>query len=54
MLMGYNITASGSLGVTITNDIGHQRQYSYRSFESVAKLRDTHINDILSLIENEG
>lgn len=51
---GYSITSNGSLGVTVTNDFGNGKQFPYRSFESVSKLRDNHINDILNLIENEG
>lgn len=42
---------SGKLMVNITNDSGVNRDYNYRIFESVAKSRESSIDEILSLLE---
>jgi hypothetical protein len=40
--------------VYVQNDNGVNSSYSYRLFETISKLRENNINDILNLIENEG
>ncbi len=50
----YQIGNNGNLLVYVQNDNGVNSSYSYRLFETISKLRENNINDILNLIENEG
>ncbi len=50
----YQIGNNGNLTVYVQNDHGANAVYSYRLFETISKLRENNIDDILSLIEDEG
>jgi hypothetical protein len=47
----YKIGSNGNLLVTIKDDFGRYREYNYRLFESVSKLRNENIENILSFLE---
>jgi len=46
----YEIGINGNLLVTISNDNNQRKKYNYRLFESVSKLRETNIDNILNLL----
>lgn len=48
----YEIGSNGNLIVSIKNDINNHSRYNYRIFESVSKLRESNIDDILTFLEN--
>jgi hypothetical protein len=49
---GYEIGSNGNLIVSIKNDNNDRCNYNYRLFESVSKLRESNINNILTFLEN--
>ena len=50
-VISYEISMSGNLIVIVRDDNNINTRYNYRIFESISKLRDNNIDDILKLIE---
>lgn len=46
----YEIGINGNLLVKVTNDNNQSKKYNYRLFESVSKLRETNIDNILNIL----